>query len=1235
MASKGVVSLLIEAKDEATKVIKKAYDSVASGAKTALGPLDQLRAGVGRAIDSLRNLAGAGAGVGRAGAGLKDVGAGADKAALSAEQLTAAIATISDELAKAQTDFRTSKSDTTQFAAATDKAEQELLQLGGATNLTGKQLKQYNSTLDQVAKAKKHLAGDSIPSVKDALKELSREIPFASQGMRLLEAVAGSIPAQLTLAAGAMALVAFEAIKMADEVNRSLRVIQNQVPGAAKSFKELQDIVREAGESDPLAHTQAEIAGIGRVISRNGVPSLKQFKENLDLVLKASAATGEEAATVAEGLDLVSDAFQLTGKDLQETFAKIVVATNGLVPLPDLFQQLGRGATTLKAFGIDAETAARAVASFADAGIPAREAGTAFIRVLDHLTEIANPTSDAMLDNAEAAKALGLNVKKLVESGAPLEQVLGAIQRASHGSNGALRQMGFTFQEATAILRGDFRGAVLDAKDALEKLDEQAKNAGNSAGTMAKRLHNELDDQLIKLGNVLLPATVSQMQSLVDLLNGDIGHGLKKELGDVAKILELITGLDVKQLKNDQGAGPIEALLGKLGLVNTKLDEALKKQKVLVNGEADFGGFRGLPGGKRAPGALDEPLPEDKDAADRAEKLARAAAERRRNEERFKKELEDQVSLLGEIFKSGHETAKDREKLSSLEASLNQQLKAQGISVERRLTLEKALSAIQDIREGALQNELKEIEARAGFGKATIQDVTRLHELEAEIQKKLEDQNTTTVEKIRLYGELLAIAEALSKLNTVPLPDQPDRNGLTTDTTRVAGSASVKDEQALRDAANRPASQGGGGFISGIGGEPGQSPLAEQRAEAAGKAAEEATKRTDEFSQALRNAVAGPMADFFNSLLRGKASIEGAVSAISESVVGLFSQKLANKIIGTGERVSPLLKDEAGKEALNRAEAAEKAAQNAALTSAAASVTAGGAQVAAGGVAVQAAAATIPPAGAALTGSAGALTGSAGALTAAAAALQAASAAQATESAASGVAKVAETGAAVAGAAASSAASSAPAPAVARVQKLTVDAPKEIQLEAPGLKVGELAPAEMDAPDLKVQDPGQVSLDGPEVKIQELDPVKMAAPDLKVQDPARVSLDAPDLKVAALAPKTLDAPALDVPAPRVDMAKPAPVALPAPSFSMPRVPDIGDVSLVGAAGVGYGTEMVAPTLRAPQAPPRDVEETAMGKATVELQLPEGVSGKARHDDKQALRVIFRNRRVIRDALKDD
>lgn len=939
-STKSEVSILVTAKDAATKIIKGATDAVTRGARAATQAMQEAAQATQRTASSWARAASAASGLGTA------AGAQASNVQNASKQVTSFgrnVERVGRDVQEATAAFKAGKLDVDGYRTAIQFAESELKSFGSTSGRSKTELFALSETQRSLKDAQKTLAAGTV-DLKTAFRDLAAEIPFLNRGLTLAKTFFTSLPGILAAAGGGFAIVALKAAQMADRVQQSLVIIRNQLPGVTRDMKELRAVIERASRNDPLGRTQEEVARLGLVLSRNGTPSVEEFERRLNLAIKAANASGESAETLAEGIDLLSDAFKLSGNELEETFAKIVTATNGLVPLPELFQALGRGSAHLEAVGVSAEDAARAIASFADAGIPGREAGTAFIRVIEQIRDIQQGSSEQAKAYGRAAKALGIDLSDAHVRAVGFREVLREVQSRVHGSSDALDQMGFTLKESTAIIRGDFTPGAVAAADAVAKLNEESQGSGETAQASFKQFWAEVSAILVNLGNVVLPPVIALLKSARELLENPLKDTLKDKLLDLVGLLDTITSRPTLEKMFPEVARQRAKALADEAERLKKAHDAIAAPKL-------------SPAATRDEAFDPRAAREAESDKDRAARLAREAARRDEIHAKEKKALDDEINLIQTRISLGRAEESDLQRLAALEESTRQQLENKNLSVERRLELEQRLSTLLETRESLNTQELQAIQARAELNQTTTADVDRLSTIHSELLTKLQNQNLSVGEQLKLYTQMLTVLQLMEK---VKLPALGANLGPVLESTRQG--ATIAEEQAAREAANKP----GGGFITGIGGQAGPSPLTEERAKAAESAISGAKKATDEFNQALNNAIAGPIANFFTKLTDGfknaKDVILSALEAIADAIIGVFSQQAARSISDALFPASrpTLLQGPEGQAALEsaKAQSADRVAQEVSVTAAKAEVNAPVAETAPGtltpGVALEA-----------------------------------------------------------------------------------------------------------------------------------------------------------------------------------------------------------------------------------------------------------------------------------------
>ena len=286
---------------------------------------------------------------------------------------------------------------------------------------------------------------------------------------------------------GAVLGVGIAATKMAEEVEGNLRKIEARVPQVAGRMGELRDMIRDMSLAGP--HSQAELSGAAAEIARQGANTLEEIQARLGASVKLADATGEDITGIVAGLDQAMDMFRLSASDTEGFLAKLYATAQNRMPITDMFAAFQASAKAIGDFGIDADTATRALGALLEEGLNAKQAGTEF-------------------------KAL-----------------------AALGADGAAR-----IKELAASVRltGD---AVGKLNDAQAKMNEGAEKSWAT-------IKNNLNAALIDLGQNILPLIDRSMHGLVmtfDLLNGRADDMVQKQkaLSGLGTLLQ--GGLELKR----------------------------------------------------------------------------------------------------------------------------------------------------------------------------------------------------------------------------------------------------------------------------------------------------------------------------------------------------------------------------------------------------------------------------------------------------------------------------------------------------------------------------------------------------------------------------------------------------------------------------------------------------------------------------------------------------------------
>ena len=259
-----------------------------------------------------------------------------------------------------------------------------------------------------------------------------------------------ALAAVATAAAGAAAA----ALKMASEIDGSMRRVAAAVPTGAAGIKtltqELENLSRQSGKS------QAELGRAAERIAQVGAGSAEEVAVRLRGATQASVASGLALDATIDGLDQALDLFALGAGESTAALAELFDVAKGRTSLADVFALLQGAAPSIQKLGLDLPTASRALVQLSESGLSAKKVATA-------LKEMADNGADGR---------------------AEVERLAAEIPKAAN--------------------------AMADLAKASDDVAGATENAGNL-------LRAELNAALIDLGNILLPAALSGMEQLLRL----------------------------------------------------------------------------------------------------------------------------------------------------------------------------------------------------------------------------------------------------------------------------------------------------------------------------------------------------------------------------------------------------------------------------------------------------------------------------------------------------------------------------------------------------------------------------------------------------------------------------------------------------------------------------------------------------------------------------------------------
>lgn len=293
--------------------------------------------------------------------------------------------------------------------------------------------------------------------------------------------------------------VAYQASQAAAGIDRQMRQVANVVGATAEEARALRTDLREV--SLESGRSREELAGLFANIAKGGPGSAANVRALAEAALALSDALGVDVGSAANGLDLITDIFDIDPSRAKEVAAVLASIAAGKVPLDDVFAALQKIAPEATAIGLGFEDAAGFLVRFLEKGYSVKQVGSLFKEMADR------------------------------------------------GAEGR--------REIIALA-----GGAIDASKALETLAKKQDEATASAERQHEILTNKLHDQWLEFGNRVLPVVNTALSALNLLLAGTsvqlgtVGDGADKAMVGLLRIAEqqrLVTG---KQQGIELGAGP-------------------------------------------------------------------------------------------------------------------------------------------------------------------------------------------------------------------------------------------------------------------------------------------------------------------------------------------------------------------------------------------------------------------------------------------------------------------------------------------------------------------------------------------------------------------------------------------------------------------------------------------------------------------------------------------------------
>ncbi len=183
------------------------------------------------------------------------------------------------------------------------------------------------------------------------------------------------VAANPTAVAGALAAalvgIGIKATLMAAETDKAIRSITANLPKGTAAAGELRETIDGVAKASGVARSQ--VADLAKEVARLGAGSQAEFKAKVEAAQLVADATGIDPKAAAQGIDQLTDLFEVGADKIVESVAKLASAARGRVDFDSLFGAFQAAAPRIRELGLSVDEATGAIVRLLDEGRSAKQ----------------------------------------------------------------------------------------------------------------------------------------------------------------------------------------------------------------------------------------------------------------------------------------------------------------------------------------------------------------------------------------------------------------------------------------------------------------------------------------------------------------------------------------------------------------------------------------------------------------------------------------------------------------------------------------------------------------------------------------------------------------------------------------------------------------------------------------------------------------------------------------------